>query len=245
MRTDLLDAKAAVDWAEAQLDILQERIVAWRRDDPYAISIDADSKPGKKLYRMTKVKPLPRVVSAEAGAILHSIRSSLDLLACALAARNRYPASTSTYFPIWKSKADFDDPTTEQGKAVLKKIKRLSQPDQAVIKNLNPYPGGNDPLVALHNLDVARKHRRLLNAFVEPGGLGFIRASDKSATFTGNRSFEENTVLAWTEATEPDGKVSFFLHVTLNETGFADAVDLRAPLRDFARLANSIIDLFA
>jgi hypothetical protein len=204
------------------------------------MTIDTDSEPSKKLYRITKIKPVPRIVSAETGAIIHSIRSSLDLLACTLAARNGYAASKRTYFPIWKTKADFDDPKSP----VLEKIKRLSKTDQAVIKNLRPYPGGNDLLCALHDLDIAQKHRRLLNTFADPGGIGFIRSSDKSAAFTGDRRFEENTVLAWTEATEPDGQVSFFLHVSLNEAGASNDFDLVAAVRDFARLANTIIDLF-
>lgn len=241
MRADLLDAKAAVDWAVAQLDVLEQRIVSWRQDAPYTIAIDAGSEPGKKLYRLSKIKPVPAIISAETGAIIHSIRSSLDLLACTLAARNGYAGSTSTYFPIWKTAQDFAAPRSE----VLKKIKRLSQVDQTVIKNLRPYPGGNDLLCALHYLDVTRKHRRLLNVFVQPGGLGFFRASDKSATFTRDRSFKENTVLAWTESTEPDGKVSFFPHVSLNEAGMTDDINLTASIRDFARLAGTILDLFA
>lgn len=240
MRADLLDAQAAVDWAVAQVDVLKERIVAWRQDKPYAIAIDTNSEPGKKLYRLTKTKPVPAVISAETGAIIHSIRSSLDLLACALAARNGHPGSTSTYFPIWKTAQDFADPRSE----VLKKIKRLSQIDQAVIKNLQPHPGGNDLLCALHAMDLTRKHRRLLSAFVQPQGVGFFRTSDRAVNFTRDRSFEENTILCWTEATEPDGQVSFFPHISLNEAGISNDVDLTAPIRDFARLANTIINLF-
>jgi hypothetical protein len=241
MPDDLLDAKAAVDWAVAQLPVLEERIVKWREDEPYSIAIDADSEPGKKVYRLTKTKPIPSLIVAETGVVIHSIRSSLDILACTLAARHGHPGSTSTYFPIWRTEADFLNPQSK----VLEKIERLSQIDQAVIKSLRPYPGGNDLLYAFHQMDLTRKHRRLLSASVRPRGVGYFRVGDQPPPmFTGNRSFEEGTVLLRTDAAFPDGKVSFFPHISLNEAGIVNDVDLTAPLREFAGLANSIIDIF-
>jgi hypothetical protein len=98
MRADLLDAQAAIDWAVAQSNELTKRFIAWKRDKPYALVIDTDSQPGKKLYRFGNIKPLDPIINAEAGAVIHSIRSSLDLLTCAVAARNGFPESKSTYF---------------------------------------------------------------------------------------------------------------------------------------------------
>ncbi len=240
MGNDLLDAKAAVDWAVAQLDVLENRIVAWREDKPYTITIDANSEPSKKLYRLTEVKPIPPAINAETGAIIHSIRSSLDILACTLAARHGNPDSRSTHFPIWKSEAEFLNTKSRPHKY----IKGLSQIDQAVIKNLRPYSGGNDTLYALHELDLTRKHRRLLNTFVRPRGTGYFRSQGQTPHFTGDNRFEEGTVLLWTVATEANGDVSLFPHVSLNEASISNDVDLTAPIRDFARLANTIIDIF-
>lgn len=107
---DLSDAKAAVDWAVTQLPILVKRIGAWRQNKPYAVRIDTVSDPGRKLYRLTGIRALDPIINAEAGVIIHSIRSSLDLLACTLAARNGFSESKRTYFPIWKTEADFFDP---------------------------------------------------------------------------------------------------------------------------------------
>jgi len=67
MRDDLLDAKAAVDWAVAQLPVLQKRVISWRRDKPYSVVIDAESEPGNKLYRLCDIKPLDPLINAEAG----------------------------------------------------------------------------------------------------------------------------------------------------------------------------------
>ena len=35
MRDDLSDAQASVDWAKAQIPILEKRFPAWERTDPY------------------------------------------------------------------------------------------------------------------------------------------------------------------------------------------------------------------
>lgn len=59
MANDLLDAKAAIDWAISQIPVLTERIIAWKRDRPYAVRIDTDTEPGKKLYRLTDIKSVP------------------------------------------------------------------------------------------------------------------------------------------------------------------------------------------
>jgi hypothetical protein len=243
MRPDLLDAKAAIDWAVAQLPTLTERIIKWRRDKPYTVTIDTDSEPGKKLYRLSLIMPLDPIINAEAGAVIHSIRSSLDLLACALAARNGFPDSTSTYFPVWKSKQDFDAPVGRKRNPTLEKIKRLSQFNQAIIKALKPYPGGNDLLCALHDLDLTRKHRRLLNTFIFPRGIGFDPGISP-ITLGDWRGFNEETVLVETASDQPDSNVTIGLHVAFDEAGATHGHDCVGAIRDFARMASNILTLF-
>ena len=240
MRPDLLDAKAAVEWAMAQLPSLQERIIKWRQGKPCSITIDTNSEPGKKLYRVAEIKPPDAAVNVEAGLIIHSLRSSLDLLVCALAARNRFPDSKSTYFPIWKSEADFLDPKSE----VLKKIKRLSQVDQDIIKNLTPHPGGNQLLCALHDLDLTRKHRRLLGTFLFPGDVAFTASFSAALTIHEVRRLEKNAVVLSTPADIPNGDVSVAPHVAFDEIAGINGHDFSGTLSNFARLANQIIVLF-
>ena len=237
MRNDLLEAKACVNWAIAQVPVLQKRVIGWRRK-PYSVAIDINSKPGKKLYRLFDIKPIDPLISVEAGAIIHSIRSSLDLLACTLATRNSHPESKTTYFPIWKSQADFLNPQS----LVLEKIKRLSEIDQDMIKGLCPYPRGNDLLCGLHGLDVTRKHRRLLNMRMSPRGLAF--EGDGTIILGDWQDFDEKTVIVETSASVPDRKMHIGLHITFNEGIAAQGNDLAGTLRNFASLANSIIDRF-
>lgn len=237
---DLLDVVAAINWADSQLPVLQERIIRWRQSGPYSVFIDTDSEPGKKLYRLVDVKPLDPIINAEVGAIIHSIRSSLDLLACALATRNGYPGSRSTHFPIWKTEADFLDIKSRP----YEYIKRLSQVDQDIIKNLRPYPGGNDMLCTLHELDLTRKHRRLLNTIMIPRGIGFEGFAGHVVTIVDWHSFKEEAVVISTLADAPDGEISVTLHVAFDEPGMAQSPDITGPLRDFSRATFEIIRLF-
>ena len=76
MRDDLLDAQAAIDWAMSDLPILQRKIDRWIEDKPYQLVGDLDPRSDKRLIRFRDVKLPPDIISAEAGVILHSIRSS-------------------------------------------------------------------------------------------------------------------------------------------------------------------------
>ena len=97
--TDLLDAIAAVSWATSQLSTLEERISAWVQGEPYSVLIDIVSEPAKKLYRLVDIKPIDPIINAEAGVIIHSIQSSLDLLACATRRTQRLPRVEKYAFP--------------------------------------------------------------------------------------------------------------------------------------------------
>ena len=88
MPNDLLDAQAAVDWAIAQIPILQERFLAWQRNRPYELVVEPDPDPGYEILVAHQKRPVDPLVIDDAGAIINSARSSLDLLAATLAARN-------------------------------------------------------------------------------------------------------------------------------------------------------------
>jgi hypothetical protein len=98
MRDDLLDAQSATDWAVAQIPILQQRFFAWQRTGPYKLVVEPDSDPAYELLVACQVRPVDPLISAEAGAIINSARSALDLLAAALATRNGIKPSTKRTF---------------------------------------------------------------------------------------------------------------------------------------------------
>src|SRR5690348_8786859 len=126
MRDDLLDAQASIDWAISQREVLVGRITHWRRARPYIAVTEPDSDPSKEMVKAKLRTPLPLVINAEAGAIVHMIRSSLDILTVALAERNGNVRPKDVYFPIADSKTAFF-----HGKnAAVKKIAQLSDSDR-------------------------------------------------------------------------------------------------------------------
>jgi hypothetical protein len=162
MRDDLLDAQASVDWAIAQIPILQERFSTWQRTRPYELIVEPDPDPGYELLVACQVLPVDPLISAEAGAIINSARSALDLLAAALATRNGVKPSHEAHFPVFRSEQDMIYPLEGiEGK------KWLSKSERETIKALRPYQGGDVLLWALHQLDILRKHERLI--MMQPG----------------------------------------------------------------------------
>jgi hypothetical protein len=193
VRDDLLDAEVCIDWADAQIPILGARIEAWKEKPPFEIVTEFDPQRRKNALKIDVQHRLPRIISGEVGAIIHRIRSSLDLLAVSLAKRNGHPCPKQVYFPISASdKAFFDH-------GGLEKIKRrLSSEGADTVKGLKPYRGGNESLYALHYFDIERKYRQLLR--IRGGteqwgltGIGIDAEFPESPPF----DVEHGAILAW------------------------------------------------
>ena len=239
MRDDLLDAQAAVDWAASQMPVLQQRIAAWGNDKPYRMVVEPHPEMGKRLYKIRDIKPLPLIINAEVGAIINSIRSSLDLLACALAHRNGISESERIYFPIFDCFVDFIDPKWN------KKGKEWIVSDQRrILEALKPYPGGDYRFVALHQLDILRKHKRLIAVRLAPVSIsvwprtGILEFPDKWP------GFHNDAVVAWTGIDEPNCEFEMPLRITFDETALVGTRPVHPALEDLARLAESVIRLF-
>lgn len=242
MRSDLLHAQAAVDWAVAQLPIFEQRIGAWLEGRPYSTFREFDAERGKDAIKVKINNPLPLIINAEAGVIVHSIRSSLDLLTVTLAERNGHLAPKDTYFPICDNVAAFQDTRSRGG---AKKIARLSEADRLVIENLKPYRGGNDLLYSLHKMDVLRKHQSLVKAHADLGGMS-LEGVGMNAEFAKSwPPFENQTVLAWISADAAYYKLDITCEVTLTQTPTLVRRPAADSLREFASLANEIIRLFS
>lgn len=248
MRDDLLDAQAAVDWAVAQIPLLQQGFVEWQDNRPYRIVKERDLESGGYLVVAIEQKPFPLTFNAWTGAILNSLRSSLDLLAAALAARNGKKPNPKRHFPIFDSLLDMIDPV--RGIDGSERKKWLSQSERATIKALNPYKGGDDTIWPLHELDILRKHERLISA--KPGVFGTHVFAAGRMLFVGTKTVErlnDKTILAHLPLSEAllvtENNTLPAILITFNETavGFVDE-QVVPTLRKFADRAAEIINLF-
>jgi hypothetical protein len=244
MRDDLLDSQACVDWAVAQLDILRKRVADWINSRPYIVIGKEKPQSVEKTWHVEEVEPIPRIINAEVGAIINSVRSGLDVLVNSLAVRHGYTGKKDAYFPICLTFDEF-----HVGKhSGRKKIKRLSPAHQAAIELLQPYHGGDIQtlLWALHNLDIERKHRSLLQTHSSPHGIGVYRYGSLPPEFdkiVRKQPLDHGYVLP-RGPTDPDYRIQIRIEVSLSHISFLTTYSVDAALSQLAGAAEAVINLF-
>jgi hypothetical protein len=241
MRDDISDAYAAVDWARAQLPALEQEFKSWFESDPYLLIEEPHPEMGKKLFKLEINRQLPATTNAYVGAIINSTRTSLDLLASAIAIRNGKTPSSDRHFPIYATVDTFADP-----KNVAKRKKWLSDIDLKIIERLQPYRGGNDLLFALHHLDIKRKHEQLVSVHLTPNNFIITPATYRQGfefppVWPG---FKDGAIVGWTNINATNYDFLVTAEVSFNETDFLPVQPVVSILRQFAGTAESIIRLF-
>jgi hypothetical protein len=165
MRVDLLHAQASVDWAVAQLPSFQDRLTAWIDTNVKLELIDLDPQsPDYMIVVVAEKELFPLAFTVEAGAYINAIRGSLDILATALAGRFKVPKPEDAYFPVAVSEEVF----RSGGYKGAKFVQALPATERRILEELKPYAGGHELLWPLHQLDIMRKHRRLLSVISRP-----------------------------------------------------------------------------
>jgi hypothetical protein len=243
MRDDLLPAQAVVKWAVSQFEILHARIKTWRESRPYIAFTYKDPETGNESWRVKEHEPLPLIVNAEVGAIVNSLRSSLDVLVNVLAERKGHVDPKDVRFPFSKS-ADAFSKGKHPGREA---IKRISAADQATIEKLQPYHGGylNNLLWTLHNMDIVRKHRRLVKAESWTPGVSVYRAGHRPDIDPkmGRQPPPEGYILA-RNPVDPNYSVEVRIAVTLPEAGPLSRETIIEALREFANASQTVINMF-
>lgn len=242
MKDDLLDADASVRWAVSNLPSFEQRLKAWVDDNIHMSVMELPSEPGKDALIMVERERLPYAFNAEAGAYINAIRSSLDMVASALAERDMVIPKDKVYFPVAGNAAEFAAGNYKGSKFV----NSLCGTNRKIIEAIRPYKGGNNLLFFLHELDVMRKHRRLLKVRVSPltltySGAGLELFGDLPETRT-RRIAPDATLLAFlTErGKQPELKLSAL--VSFDEANFGfDAV---VAIKLLAETADTIINAF-
>jgi hypothetical protein len=243
VRADLADVWVCLNWAIAQLNVLNSKIVAWQSNAPYRLREEPHPERGEKLIRLANVKQPSPLINVEVGMIVHCIRSALDILMVKLAEREGHAAPTDVYFPVAGSREDF----FEGRSPAIKKIDRLSDVDKRIVENLKPYKGGDKTLYAIHRLDIMRKHQRLIAVSVVPfhfvvSPYAWNSGEVKSISWNG---FQDDAVVGSTSINTPDHDIVITPQITFEGTGLpVDGQFVLKVLADFAGRADQIIKLF-
>lgn len=110
-------------------------------------------------------EPVPPILSAIIGDVIHNLRASLDLLACDLVRLNNQ-SDKNVYFPFCENQAAYEKMIKERN------MHRAAPQVVVLLKKLAPYKGGNEVLRAIHDLDISDKHRTLIPAIGMAGLIG-------------------------------------------------------------------------
>jgi hypothetical protein len=135
---------------------LMEQIRAFLLRTPFYLEIVAGDKLGEKAWIIRVREEVPPDFSTILGDALHNLRAALDLLACELVRLNGN-SDDDVAFPFARSAVHLEEVIKS------KQLTRASAPAVALLKSLQPYRGGNDVLVAIHDLDILDKHRMLIS----------------------------------------------------------------------------------
>jgi hypothetical protein len=250
MRPDLIHAQASVNWTVSQLPSFRDRINKWLRDNIYVDFDDPDPNVPNDVVVVVERELFPLSFMVEAGAYLNALRSSLDILACSLAARYGLPNADEFYFPIAASEQKF-----KASKFTAQFLNGLPQAERDKIESLKPYArgypngGGNDLLWSLHRLDIIRKHKRLLEQAIRPQTIlvgGWAKGLDEAFTpVAGYVNNCDKTVIGLlTKGYRDKVQISCTPLIVFNEPmliQYKPAIEL---LEEYAQLATSIIALF-
>jgi len=246
MRDDLQHAQASVDWAESNFPLLKKKLDAWLRDNVHVAIRELPANVPNDVVVVAEKEPFPLAFQVEAGVYLNAIRSSLDILACILANRHCQALIDNAYFPVAPSKTIF---LSGKGYKGDKFINALPSKERGIIESLNPYRGqdGNHLLSALHDLDIVRKHQRLLSAEVSPRTFvvsGWGQAVDAFIPVSVGwvrTGIDETTIGLLSKSAAQQPQIKLTPQVSLCETTYLPRREVITALYEFTRFAKAIV----
>lgn len=133
---------------------LSGQIDAYIARVPFATPDEEDSDTGDLVTRVRIREEVPSEWSGIVGDVVHNGRVPLDHLACHIVERDGGDPIKAA-FPTGRTEAAFRD-------AVKNCLRGASAKSKAEFRGLKVYPGGDDELWRLHQLDISDKHRLLI-----------------------------------------------------------------------------------
>lgn len=152
-----IGSKLKVKRANQHIDELQRILLAFLKTDFYRLHIERDPKDGMNVLKFETTQEMPCEVPLIIGDSIHNLHAALDLMACEI-------VSLAGDTPDRETGFYFRDSRDELIKTIDdRKIKAApSAIIDLIVDTIKPYKGGNDPLCALHDLDIMDKHRLLI-----------------------------------------------------------------------------------
>lgn len=169
--------------ANQHISELNNVLNAFVETDFYAFDFHKDEKvAGNQVLKFSLIKDIPCETSLIIGDAIHNMRSALDLAQCELVTHVGGAPTDYTKFIFRETRKELVDALNGG------ELKRAPDMIDFIADVIKPYATGNNPLYALHTLDIADKHLILLPVFsigsvrinmdiknFRTGGVGYIR----------------------------------------------------------------------
>jgi hypothetical protein len=147
--------KLKIKRAKQHITEFDDAINAFVKTDFYRLAIDKETD-GSHILRFQMTAEVPCEIPLIIGDAVHNLHSALDLAACEMVTMTGKRPSNQLYFPFGETRRDLETTLNKEIKAAGTDIVNL------ILDVIKPYKGGNDPLYALHRLDIDDKHRILI-----------------------------------------------------------------------------------
>lgn len=162
MTNDTDDGRPDFAGAFAKIERANEHIAAFEAEGerhfarrPYSVVQSPDPETGRPGYHLYERLAFPdRRLALLVGDAIHNLRAALDHLVFACAAARRGDGAKG-HFPILRKDEGL-------GQEIRNQLREAGPIARDIVRALNPTPSGNPDLVALHELDIADKHRLIL-----------------------------------------------------------------------------------
>lgn len=232
--------------ARAHIGELTTEVTSYLRRIPFYLVVEAAPGGGKKWVVRVR-EEVPVEFSAIIGDVIHNLRAALDLMAVQLVRLNNQ-SDEDVYFPFSKTAAQFNDALKSRN------MHRASPEAIALLKSLKPYPGGNDPLRALHDLDIMDKHQALIPTSDMIGMPDFLGGKE-IVRGVSMGPIRDGMTVPMTPEIEPYVRIGgqyqgrFSMHFPLvtpnNQAGPLGAREVVPALIDLANAIEGIVESFA
>lgn len=148
-------ARLKIERANHHISDLNTRLTQFQAKKPFETVIRYNPVAAEASLCRKVNQPIPDEFALIIGDAVHNLRAALDLIVFELIG-GKAPKPKAVQFPFTKNVQTFKATCGQRQIDVAgKHIRR-------VIDDLQPYPGGNDLLYGLHDLDIADKHQLLL-----------------------------------------------------------------------------------
>ena len=199
---------AKLERAKRQIDDVEARVQAWVKSRPFHIEQHVNLRdPAEVIWSYFLYDP-PEELSIIVGEALHNIRTPLDNVLSAIAERNG-GSSDGVAFPFNNSANAFEK------HSLPRQRKLLPAGAIEIIVEAKPYPGGNDLLWSMNELNRLDKHRADLVSFAHQRAFLWthIMVFNGDALILGDRAGTHMTVPGYIPSPRPprrDNEVEFF-----------------------------------